>query len=385
MTRPDALRIGIAGAARGAGFVAGLRVAESAGKARLEAVYDPDPSAAERFSREYGVPAPCSSFEELLDRTDAVVLSSPQHHHTPQAIAALDAGVHVLSEVPAAVSLPQSEALVGAVRASTATYAMAENLCYTRPNLIVRSMARSGVFGDLYYGEGEYLHDVRELQQTSSGQRSWRSYWQTGRNGFTYPTHSLGPLLQWFDDRIVAVSCVGTGNHTAPEHEIDDTVILLARTRRGALLRARLDMLSNRPHLMDYFSLQGTTGAYEAARATGQEPRVYVRGRSGENAWDSLDSYAADFLPARYARQPTHAGHWGADAWPILDFIETVREGQPPQGSVPVDVYAALNMSLPGIVSETSIHQGGTWIAVPDPARFTGGIGTDPGRESPLA
>ncbi|GAA2760954.1 Gfo/Idh/MocA family protein [Actinopolymorpha rutila] len=385
MTNREPLRIGIAGAARGAGFVAGVRVAESAGAARLEAVYDPDSSAVERFSRENDVPTTCASFEELLERVDAVVLSSPQHHHAPQAIAALDAGVHVLSEVPAAVSLLQSEALVGAVRASTATYAMAENYCYIRANLMVRTMARSGVFGELYYGEGEYLHDVRDLQQTPSGQRSWRSYWQAGRNGFTYPTHSLGPLLQWFDDRIVAVSCVGTGNHTAPEHEIDDTVVLLARTRRGALLRARLDMLSNRPHLMDYYSLQGTTGAYEAARAIGQEPRVYVRGRSTEGAWDSLDSYAADFLPARYAQPPTSAGHWGADAWPILDFLETVREGRPPQDSMPVDVYAALNMTLPGVVSEASINQGGTWIAVPDPTRFTAGIGTEPGRASPLA
>ncbi len=305
MTDRGTLRIGIAGAARGAGFVAGLRVAESAGTARLEAVYDPDSSAAERFSREYDVPFACAGFEELLERVDAVVLASPQHHHTPQAIAALGAGVHVLSEVPAAVSLPQSEALVGAVRASTATYAMAENLCYTRTNLIVRTMARSGVFGDLYYGEGEYLHDVRNLQHTPSGQRSWRSYWQTGRNGFTYPTHSLGPLLQWFDDRIVSVSCVGTGNHTAPEHEIDDTVLLLARTRRGALLRARLDMLSNRPHLMDYYSLQGTTGAYEAARATGQEPRrtcADAAARTPGIRW--IPTPRTSFLPATRNLRP---------------------------------------------------------------------------------
>jgi hypothetical protein len=144
-------------------------------------------------------------------------------------------------------------------------------------------------------------------------------------------------------------------------------------------------MLSNRPHLMDYYSLQGTTGAYEAARAKGQDPRVYVRGRSGDGTWDSLESYATDFLPVRYARPPTSAGHWGADAWPILDFIETGRAGGPPPDSIPVDVYAALNMTLPGIISETSIHQGGTWIAVPDPARFTAGIGTEPGWESPLA
>jgi hypothetical protein len=48
-------------------------------------------------------------------------------------------------------------------------------------------------------------------------------------------------------------------------------------------------------------------------------------------------------------------------------------------------VYAALDMSLPGVVSEVSHQQGGTWCAVPDPRRFTAGIGSEPGPESPLA
>lgn len=296
------------------------------------------------------------------------------------------AGIHVLSEVPAAVSITQAEELVGAVRQSSAIYRMAENYCYIRSNMIVREMARAGLFGDIYYAEGEYLHDVRDLQQTATGERTWRSYWQTGRNGFTYPTHSLGPLLQWTDDRIVSVSCVGSGHNAKPHFEVEDTTVLLARTRKGALLRARLDMLSPRPHLMDYYSLQGTSGAYEAGRASGDTPRVYVTGRSAEGAWDSLDTYEAEFLPGRYHQPPAaDAGHWGSDAWPILDFLETTATGQSPKGTVPVDIYAALDMSLPGIVSEASIFEGGRWHSVPDPRKFTAGIGANPGPETPLA
>jgi hypothetical protein len=67
------------------------------------------------------------------------------------------------------------------------------------------------------------------------GARTWRYYWQVGRPGNTYPTHSIGPLLHWLGDRITTVSRVGTGRHTDPEHEIDDTVPLSARTSRGAL------------------------------------------------------------------------------------------------------------------------------------------------------
>jgi hypothetical protein len=112
---------------------------------------------------------------------------------------------------------------------------------------------------------------------------------------------------------------------------------------------------------------------------------VYVKGRSPAGAWEPLDKYAADFLPARYLEPPTDAGHWGSDAWPILDFLETAATGESPKGLVPIDVYAALDMSLPGIVSEASINEGGGWHTVPDPRKFTAGIGSNPGPEAPLA
>jgi predicted dehydrogenase len=380
MTQPTPLRVGIAGAARGAGFVAGLRSVPD--QAQLHAVYDPDPEARRRFATEHGAEVECESYAQLLGHADLVVVSSPQHHHVPQAVAALDAGVHVLSEVPAAVSLEQAYDLLAACRRSSARYMMAENYCYIRSNLVVREMARQGVFGELYYGEGEYLHELKGLSRHADGRPTWRYYWQHGRAGHPYPTHSLGPLLQWFGDRVAAVSCVGTGRHTAPEFELDDTVLLLCRTSRGALLRIRYDTLSNRPHLMDYYAVQGTEGGYEAARLPGGAPHVHVQGRSPAGQWEPLDGYAEEFLPARYRQPPPGAaGHWGADAWPIVEFVEAIQG----ETELPVDIYAALEMSLPGVVSERSYAENGAWLHVPDPHVLTAGIGTEPGREAPLA
>jgi len=377
-TKAPPLRIGVAGSQRGGGFVAAVR---SLGKrAHLSAVYDPDPGAAARFAADAGVDTVYSNFEQLVEGVDAVVLASPQQHHTPQAIFALTAGRHVLSEVPAAVSLEQAHDLLAACRSSAATYMLAENYGYSRPNLIVSAMAAQGIFGEVYYGESEYLHEMKSWHTTPAGQPTWRYHWQVGRDGHTYPTHSLGPLLGWFDDRIVAVSCVGSGRHTDPEHVISDTVLLLGRTHRGSLLRVRLDLLSNRPHLMDFYSLQGTAGAYEAGRA-GEPGRVHLHGRTPENTWEPLEVYAADFLPSRYSQPLAGSGHWGADSWPVLDFVEAVETGEQPT----IDIYTALDMTLPGLVSEFSIAQGGAWLAVPDPRTWTDGIGVGPGREAPLA
>lgn len=373
------IRVGIAGGVRGGPLLAGLR--SIADRARLVAVYDPLPEVREAFAAENsGVEHVCTSYEQLLERCDFVVLSSPQQYHVAQAVMALDAGIHVLSEVPAVVSLEQAHDLVAAVRCANALYGMAENYCYTRSNLIVREMVRAGVFGDIYYGVGEYLHDMKSWHTTDDGQRTWRYYWQVGRDGHTYPTHSLGPLLQWTDDRVVAVSCNGSGRHTDPEHIIQDTTVTLMRTQAGRLFQIRLDLLSNRPHLMDYYAVQGTLGAYEASRRQSESGQVFIMDESPRGQWEPLEKYADRFLPAKYAHPVEDAGHWGSDSWPIRDFVECVETGQQPE----IDVYTALDFSLPAMAAEASIAQHGAWVAVPDPRYFTAGIGVNPGLEAPL-
>jgi hypothetical protein len=222
---------------------------------------------------------------------------------------------------------------------------------------------------------------MKAYQFDKSGNKTWRHHWQVGKNGVTYPTHSLGPLLQWMDDRIVSVSCVGTGRWTKPEHDIEDAVILMARTRKGALVRMRLDLLSNRPHLMNYYGIQGTKGAYESGRLFGDKPRIYLEGVSKYDAWQSVDDFAKKHLPKRYSKPMAGAGHWGADTWPLLDFVDAIENDTTP----PLGIYKALEMTLPGIVSEQSINQHGAWLAVPDPRMLTAGIGINPGKEAPLA
>ena len=376
----EQLRVGIVGGRRGGGHVAAI--ANSKDRLVLAGVYDPVAAVSADFVSHYAGTTQFRSFEEAVEKCDLLVLASPQQYHAPQADYALRAGVHVLSEVPAAVSMEQASQLLAAARASSAQYMIAENYCYTRQNLVIAEMARQRVFGDMYFGESEYLHEMKSWHHNpTTGERTWRYYWQVGKNGITYPTHSLGPLLQWMDDRITAISCVGTGRWTKPEYEIEDTVTLSARTRKGALLRMRLDLVSNRPEVWNYYSLQGTKGAYESGRLFGDQPRIYLEGTSRHDEWQSFEDYADEFLPARYATPPEGTGHWGSDAWPLLDFLDAIDRGVTP----PLDVYKALEMTLPGIVSEQSIAQHGDWLAVPDPHTMTAGIGLNPGREAPLA
>ena len=133
---------------------------------------------------------------------------------------------------------------------------------YMKPNVLVQALVEAGLFGETYYAEGEYLHELSVLHHMPDGSPTWRYYWQMGVNGCTYPTHSLGPCLMWIKERPERISCLGTGNWTDPEHTMEDTVLLLCKTRSEKLMRVRIDMLSKRPALDDQLHQQGTKGAY---------------------------------------------------------------------------------------------------------------------------
>lgn len=315
-----------------------------------------------------GVSQHYTRYERMLDeaKPDAVVIATPMQFHAAQSIAALERDIHVLCEVTAAVSLDEARWLVQASQRSAAVYMMAENYIYRKPNVLVQAMVEAGLFGDVYYAEGEYLHELSALHHTAAGKPTWRYYWQVGVNGATYPTHSLGPCLQWIRERPAHISCVGSGRWTDPEHAMEDTVLLLGKTASEKLMRIRLDMLSRRPHAMTNYALQGTKGVYESARRPGEGNWVWLAEYATDpNQWVPLETFEEAFLPAIWRDPPPaaqQAGHGGGDYFEVMDFVDAVQGRKPPA----IGIHEAMDMTLPGLVSQESIRRHGEWLAVPD-------------------
>ena len=96
---------------------------------RLHAVCDLDCENLDALAAQAGA-EPYTDYEAMLDSAglDAVVVATPMPLHVPQSIAALRRGIHVLSEVPAAVSLEQCRDLARAAQQSSALYMLAEFL-----------------------------------------------------------------------------------------------------------------------------------------------------------------------------------------------------------------------------------------------------------------
>ena len=142
------------------------------------------------MGEKHGIAERYTRYEEMLDAdVDAVLVATPMHLHVPQAIAALRAGKHVLSEVTAAVTFEECWELLEAVDASGLTYMMAENYCYIRSNVLVRELVRKGFFGEVYFGEGEYIHELKALNE----QTPWRRVWQTGETETRIPRTRSAP------------------------------------------------------------------------------------------------------------------------------------------------------------------------------------------------
>ena len=357
------LKVGIVGAPRGQSFIRSFQAIE---ETDVIAICDLNIDVVEGVASQFNIDQKYTEFEKMVQSDlDIVVVSTPMPLHAPQSTLALQEGKHVISEVPAATDLQQCWELAKSVENSKKKYMMAENYVYTKPNILIRELAMQGLFGDIYFGEGQYIHELKSLNEITK----WRRKWQTGRNGCTYSTHSLGPVLQWFEDRVCTVSCFGSGHHyedsEGKQYENEDTISMICKTTRGGLVEIRVDMLSDRPALGQYYSLQGTKGCYEAARGLGDQPKIWLAEHSDQIAWQSLSDFEEQYMPEIW-RNPSmealQAGLGGGDYLEVREFVDSIINNT----KSPIDIYASLDMTVPGLVSEVSINRESIPVEVPD-------------------
>lgn len=362
----ETIRVGVLGAAGRASDFAPA-IADS-GRASAVAVCDLSPERVEAAAETYGAAETYLDYDAMLWEADldAVVVGTPKQYHVAQCVAALERDLHVLCEVPAAASLGECRDLVRAAERSAGTYGMAENFVYREDVSLVRELVREGLFGDVYHVAGERVgEEVAKLERTK-----WRRTWRAGRNGVTYPTHTLGPVLSWLPgDRIERVACAGGGHrHADPRgdaYEQEDAVVLLGETEAGRLVRLRQDLFSKRPPEKYRFELQGTAGCYESGRRPGEDDAVWLESLHGDDReWHSLGDVPASYRPERWRDAPDRVrnlGHGGADYFVVADFLDAVAAGDP----APIGVHRAMDMTLPGILSGRAVESG-EWVAVPD-------------------
>jgi len=335
-----------------------------------------------------------TDFNQLLAHGDfdAVFIATPVKWHAQQSLAALRAGKHVLSEVFAMETIDEGWELIEAVESSGKVYMMAENYCYRRENMMVLNMVERGLFGEITYAEGSYVHDCRSLRVDRNGQLTWRGEFSRDFRGNGYPTHSLGPVAKWLGiherDKMIQtatfVSKQASLRHYVQERfgqdhaavqtgfwSSGDSATTVIETASGALIVLRFDADSARPHNMNGYSLQGSKAAYLSGRHDAEEPLLWMEGKSAVDQdgiateWDPMSKFIDEYEHPKWAEfleEAQQTGHGGGDFFVLKDFIDAIKNKVPPY----IDVYDAVAWSSIVPLSAESVQKGGIPIPIPD-------------------
>ncbi len=362
------IKIGLIGVGASGGTSRGLhlaRLCETLGHGKIAAIFDIDKAKAENAASEIEGCKGFGTYEEFAESgINTVVVGSPIQVHAKQSIESLDRGLNVLCEVVACATMEEAMDLCEAANRSSAKYMFAENYCYLDEVEFAKRLYDSGKLGKAIYGEGEYIHCVRELAFDADGNLTWRGEgWGPYQSG-CYCTHSLGPLLYFLDEPVVSVSCQATddfevvpGRYRITNHN------MLMKTRSGAVLRVRVDWTSPRPHRASFYCLQGTKGIYEASSGKGDPSGVWFEDQ-GNLDWVNVQELMQEYIPDRLNLDVGDVvlGHGSSEYWMLKDFFASILEDKTPA----IDVFKGLDYTVPGILAEESFKRGGEAICVPD-------------------
>ena len=314
---------------------------------------DPVAEWREQAAETLGVEQAYADFDAFLSADlDVVVVATPAPLHAAQSILAMEAGAHVLSEVPAAWSLEECEALAEAVRRTGQLYMMAENMNFYHYVQDWSTKIRSGAIGRVFYAEAEYIHDCRKLMRGRGGELTWRA----SMPPIYYCTHSLGPVLDILDDRCVTAVGMSTGTHTAPDIGSIDMQVGLFRTEKGSVVKILCGFTVTREPGMHWQIFYGTEGTLENRRAPWEDAKIF---RSGEG---SMEAFPAEDSDPDAPAEALAGGHGTSEYYMVDRFVRAATG----RGPVPIDVYRSLDFSVPGLCAHLSAQQGGVPVEVPD-------------------
>lgn len=310
---------------------------------------------------------------------DVVYTATPWELHVPVCLAAMKAGKHAVTEVPAAVTVEECWALVEHAEKLKKHCIMLENCCYDRTEMMFLNMIRKGVLGEVLHAECGYLHDLRDVKHDQNGEGAWRRAHSMKRNGNLYPTHGIGPIANYLNinrgdqfDYLVSMSGPSRGLQLYQEEKLPkddprrgekfalgDVNLALIKTVNGKTIHLVHDTNLPRPYSRINV-VQGTRGILKDYPA-----QVHIEGRTQGHSWEDAKKYAAEFehpLWKSDAVQKASGGHGGMDYLENYRLIGCLRKGQPTD----MNVYDAAAWSCLCELTEKSVAGRSKPVDIPD-------------------
>jgi predicted dehydrogenase len=198
----------------------------------LVAVCDIDDEKGNAFAKRYGGVTFYQDYQRMLTEggVEVVSICTPSGLHSEMTIAAAKAGVHVLCEKPMAITVPQLDAMMGAVsKAGIKLEVIFQRRTYEISKR-VREAVRSGLLGQMTLGDA-YLKYYRSPAYYKSA--DWRATWELDGGGalMNQGVHGID-LLLWIMGDVKSVYAKAEAK--VRDIEVEDTCIALLTFQSGA-------------------------------------------------------------------------------------------------------------------------------------------------------
>lgn len=411
------IKIGVIGCgARGSGSHINLTVNYFNDSCELIAICDKYQEqldkAKERFSLNTSVKEYVgeTAYKNMLqnETLDFVCIATPWEYHAEMVIECMNNGIRSGSEVPIATTVEECKRIYRTYKKTGVDACIMENVCWREDVLAVLNMKRMGLFGQINFASGGYMHDIRSgLINQSRYIDWWRGEHYKNRVGDNYPTHGLGPVQNWLDinkgnrmTKLTSYSNNALGinellkktDHTINEYydkefNTGDMVKSMIQTSNGELIEITLNTTSARPYSLD-FSLQGTKGLWDRRLGLFEESKIYLesvtenndnsnfytlgdKSCEGTHRWGDGDVYVNRYkhpLYIKYENQFANgAFHGGMDWYMFNSIINSVKKNE----KFEISLEDSLTMSIIVDISRKSLIQGNKTLEIPD---FTDGF-----------
>jgi 1,5-anhydro-D-fructose reductase (1,5-anhydro-D-mannitol-forming) len=206
---------------------------------RVVSSEDVEPAAAAPAAESCGSTAATDFSAALQDDVDTVIISTPNSQHRPQAVAAIEAGKHVLLQKPVAANLADAEAIAAAAAKSTRTVGL--YMSYFDQPLMhdLRDMVAQGRLGDVVHCYARLMHKGGMMwsEEALKGHRTWRgSVAETGGGCFIQLAVHYIHIFQWITGGRVVKAAGFTRNLHCPGLEGEDLAVAILELDSGAMI-----------------------------------------------------------------------------------------------------------------------------------------------------
>ena len=250
----EAFRVGVVGTGAVSQLVH-LPLLTSRADVEVLAVSDRDEAKARAIAGRFGVSRVLSDEALLTDGdVEAVFICTPNHLHEEQAVAALEAGLHVLVERPMALTADGCRRVLAAASAAQRTVVVGMSHRFRPDVSALRAFVGGGELGRPYAARVAWMNRRVNVRRTTWRQRPEEAgggaFMDLGVQSLDLGLWLLGlPRVQ----RLAAVM-------TRDEFEVEDAATVLMETDNGVALTVEVSWSYNAPEDRHFARVLGTDG-----------------------------------------------------------------------------------------------------------------------------